>query len=372
MHLTHLTLRHMRNYVALDLLLHPRVNVLIGGNANGKTNIIEAVFFLSEGASFRTSTLSDLIAWGQPQAQIVSQMQRDDLSDDIAAEITPSGKQLFRNSKRIRSRGIPQLTTVLFAPEELLLLKAGPALRRQFLDHLLGQLYIPYRPCLQKYNQALLQHNRLLQHQEDYAFSTFQLQRQGWQAQLIQYGSELMQLRAQGLRALNEFLPGAYSAITQQGQELRLSYAPRYGACATACDSAATAEQLRRAFQERNDDELRRRVTLVGPHRDDWVAHIGLKEVRHFASQGEHRSVVLALKRCEIQMLQLANGYPPILLLDDVASELDSQRNRAFFQDVLNTPGQVFISAVCRDDVKLPESTDIQWWGVERGLIQKL
>lgn len=387
MYLKTLRLQNFRNYSALRLDLHPRVNVFVGDNAQGKTNIIEAVYFLSEHQSFRTSTVADLILWGGDQAVLDADCIREDLSDHLRAEIGAAGKQFLRNGKK--GRGIPELTTVLFAPEALRLTKEGPAERRQFLDHLLGQLYPSYRPTLRRYSQALIQHNRLLQNEEA-SGPALEMQLDGWKTQLIEYGAELSILRARGITELNCHLPKAYAAIAGEARPLRLRYAPRYGAdlCSPSpsCQSAsgggegwgegelkrAIINSLATAFRDRADDERRRRSTLVGPHRDDFLAFIGEKEVRHFASQGEHRSVVLALKRCEILMLQAVTGHPPILLLDDVASELDPDRNRAFFSHLLETPGQVLISAVARDHVVLPESQDSRWFSVQGGRVEFL
>lgn len=369
MYLFHLHLRHFRNYSDLKLGLNPRINVFVGDNAQGKTNIIETVYFLSENQSFRTSIPGDMVQWGSDSAQIEANGVREELKDHIVAEISATGKQIFRNGKKCR--GIPELTTVLFAPEALQLTKEGPGVRRAFLDHLLGQLHPAYRPLLRKYHQALIQHNRLLQ-SEELGWQEIVRQMDGWKTQLIDYGAELSVLRAQGILEINRLLPAAYAAIAGSGRTAQLCYQPRQGAEEAKIGKEAMIPCLARAFRERADDEQRRRVTLVGPHRDDFSAHIGDKEVRHFASQGEHRSVVLALKRCEILLLQGAHGHPPILLLDDVASELDPDRNKSFFSHLLEMPGQVFISAVSREDVVLPQTSDSSWFAVSQGTIHSM
>ncbi len=367
MHLTHIHLRNFRNYTDLKLELHPRLNVLVGDNAQGKTNIIEAIYFLSENHSFRTSTVGDLIQWGSQTAYLGSELCREDLSDQITAEIGATGKHLFRNGKKCR--GIPELTTVLFAPEALRLTKEGPSERRDFLDHLLGQFYPDYRTIRRRYHQVLIQHNRLLQDETLFG-PALDRQLDGWKTQLIDYGADLTVLRAQGIAEINRWLPDAYAAIAGAGATLTLQYTPRYGAEESKHGKSATMECLARAFSERHDDERRRRSTLVGPHRDDFSGFIGSREVRYFASQGEHRSCVLALKRCEIRLLREVHGYPPILLLDDVASELDPDRNRAFFSHLLETEGQVVVSAVSRETVVLPESENSRWFAVSHGNVK--
>lgn len=389
-YLSHLHLRHFRNFGDLKLALNPRINIFVGDNAKGKTNIIEAVYFLSENHSFRSGITTDLIQWGVDTATIETECVRDDLKDHVAVEITATGKQFYRNRKKCR--GLPELTTVLFAPEALQLTKAGPGVRREFLDHLLGQLYPAYRPLLRKYHQALIQHNRLLQNDE-LSWQAIVQQMDGWKTQLIDYGAELSVMRAQGIAEINQLLPAAYAAIAGSGDVAQLRYQPRNGAdilslsplrgegrlSAKALASAegegglksTMIQCLAAAFRDRADDEQRRRVTLVGPHRDDFSAHIGDKEVRHFASQGEHRSLVLALKRCEIILLQDVHGHSPILLLDDVASELDPERNKSFFSHLLEMPGQVFISAVSKDDVVLPKTEDSCWFAVRDGAVER-
>lgn len=369
MHLSYLKLHHFRSYTQLNLPLHPRLNVLVGDNAQGKTNIIEAIYFLSENHSFRTSAVGDLIQWGAATAVAEAELVRDDLKDIATAEVGPSGKHFFRNGKKCR--GVQELTTVLFAPEALRLTKEGPSERREFLDHLLGQLYPVYRPTLRKYQQALIQHNRLLQNEELFG-AVLDRQLDGWKTQLIDYGADLGMLRAQGIAAINQFLPEAYAAIAGEGASLLLRYAPRYGADEAGQGKDAVMGALAAAFRVRAEDERRRRVTLVGPHRDDFSAFIGGREVRFFASQGEHRSCVLALKRCEILLLCEAHGHSPILLLDDVASELDPDRNRAFFSHLLETDGQVIVSAVSRETVSLPESRNSRWFAVRTGSVENL
>lgn len=369
MQLTHLNLRHFRNYSDLKLALNPRINVFVGDNAQGKTNIIEAIYFLSENHSFRTSTIADLVKWGSNAAYIETECIRDDLKDAVTVEISAVEKQFYRNGKKCR--GISDLTTVLFAPEALQLTKEGPGVRREFLDHLLGQLIPLYRPLLRKYQQALIQHNRLLQNDE-LSWQAIVAQMDGWKTQLIEYGAELTALRADGIREINELLPAAYAAIAGCGGAAQIRYQPREGADEAKAGKAALIPCLARAFRERADDEQRRRTTLVGPHRDDFTTHIGDKDVRHFASQGEHRSVVLALKRCEILLLQEVLRHAPILLLDDVASELDPERNTSFFNHLLEMPGQVFISAVSRNNVVLPQTKESCWFSVSQGRIQSL
>ncbi len=366
MYLSYLGLQNFRNYTNLRLDLHPRLNVLIGDNAQGKTNIIEALYFLSEGRSFRTAATTDLILWGAEEAIAEAEWVREDMKDQVVAEIGREGKQFFRNGKKCR--GFPDLTTVLFAPEALRLTKEGPAERRAFLDHLLGQLYPTYRPTHRKYQQALIQRNRLLQNDE-ISGEVLERQMDGWKTQLIEHGAELSVLRAQGIAAINRFLPLAYAAIAGRGASLLLRYAPRNSPSPES--DGETKESMRdclaRAFHERANEERRRRITLVGPHRDDFAALIGNREVRPFASQGEHRSCVLALKRCEVQLLHEENGHPPILLLDDVASELDLDRNRSFFNHLIEMPGQVLISAISREDVILPQAGNSCWFSVRDG-----
>lgn len=369
MHLSYLKLRQFRSYTQLNLQLHPRLNVLVGDNAQGKTNIVEAIYFLSENHSFRTSTIGDLIQWGAPAAVAETELVREDLRDHVLAEVGPSGKHFFRNGKKCR--GVQELTTVLFAPEALRLTKDGPSERREFLDHLLGQLYPVYRPTLRKYQQVLIQHNRLLQNEDAFG-ETLYRQLDGWKTQLIEYGAELTVLRASGVQAINQYLPEAYAAIAGEGASLLLRYAPRNGADEAGQGKDAVMGVLAAAFRERAEDESRRRVTLVGPHRDDFSAFIGGREVRFFASQGEHRSCVLALKRCEILLLREAYGHSPILLLDDVASELDPDRNRSFFSHLLETDGQVIVSAVSRETVSLPESENSRWFSVGSGNVKTL
>ncbi|MGI6345437.1 MAG: DNA replication/repair protein RecF [Bacillota bacterium] len=334
MKIDHLLLQNFRNYPECAIQFQPGLNILVGRNAQGKTNLLESIHFLSTGKSHRTNNQLDLIRW-------------DNTGFFLRADITKGGVAMsveFRlqrdRQRELRINGLPErrmssllgvINCVLFAPEDLQLLKGPPALRRRFLDMELSQISSTYLYSLQQYNRVLNQKNRLLK---------TCLQGRGdrtgvdvWNQQLVRFGAKVMQMRANALELLGKYARINLFELTGHGEELSLIYRP---AGKTNHSLPKQEEAIRDLFwdmlRKEQADELARGQSLVGPHRDDFSCLINNIDVRSFGSQGQQRTCVLALKLAEIEFMHKMSGHYPILLLDDVLSELDEQRRSALLQ----------------------------------------
>lgn len=358
-----LTLRQFRNFDEGTFSFDRNFNLIVGANAQGKTNVLEAIAMVASGRSFRTSEFRDCIAWEGEGAGVVARVQGPKGVDEIAAQLTREKKHFRRNGKRARPNG-PHF--VLFAPEEILLLKEGPAARRKYVDAFAAGLMPTHRRLVREYERTLAQRNRLLQ-DERLSEAQWRDRIRPWDEQLARTGSALVRSRARWIDRLNEELPRQYRAIAPHDGAARFCYRPFCGEAPLAGDDVALQEHFSAELARRWPDECIRRTTLVGPHRDDVVAHLGESEVKRYGSQGQHRSFVLALKIAEIDIHRQDRGEIPLLLLDDVASELDEQRNRHFFDYLTQVQGQVFITATAAHDVRLSAPEGVRRYHIEAG-----
>jgi len=356
MRISKLNLRGFRNISDLGLEFCPGLNVLIGRNAQGKTNIIEAIGLLSTATSFRTSEFRDMIGWDFSKAEVSAEVEAADGDDVLRVTMDASKKTFLRNGKRAMPRRSSPVKTVLFAPEEIMLLRNSPGSRRRYMDSFISQLHGPHRSDTSKYEKVLRQRNRILGDFDTPAGRRSTLV-EPWDEQLCSLGARIVASRSEWMARLNGHIPEQYERIAPADGGASFDYAPHCGGESLGDGSEAIRRTLVRRIAERRKDELARGVTLVGPHRDDLRARIGEQAVKGFGSQGQHRSFVLALKLAEMRLVVEETGCDPILLLDDVASELDRDRNRQFFATIYSGPGQAFITATALEDVRMEGGT---------------
>jgi DNA replication and repair protein RecF len=259
----------------------------------------------------------------------------------------------------------------LFAPEEILLLRTQPGARRKFIDSFVAAFVPGYKKLVRDYTSVVSQRNRILS-DENLTPIERKTNLVPWNEQLVQLGSKVVVTRNEWVGRINETLPHHYGAIAVNDDEARFCYKPHACEERAAHDEGAVRESYGDALESRARDEWIRGITLVGPHRDDLIAHIGSGAVKRFASQGQHRSFVLALKVAEMEVFRTITGEEPLLLLDDVASELDPHRNARFFDYVRTSRGQVFITTTREADVKLnPNPTSVRYT-IDRGTAKNL
>lgn len=345
-----LRLKQFRNVSALQLEFHPNLNFFFGKNGVGKTNLLEALFFLFEGKSFRTSEYKNLIHQGQEISILEAKVTLKNGTQQINAKLLPHQKEFFKEGKKTNRAGMRHLLSILFAPEEILVVKGSPQDRRQSVDNLLCHLSSKYFELLRDYKKILLQRNQLLKNEE---LSTDSLRGQLslWNESLILKGTALMEERRCWIAHWNRYILDRYRCIAGQNAEVELSYRPH-----------VSGEEWREKLEFYFERERLQKTSLVGPHRDDFPPLIDGGEVRAFRSQGEARSFTLAMKLSEIDLFREIWGEDPILLLDDVASELDPERNEAFFSYLSNYGGQVFVTATSKHLVPLSQLSKNHIW----------
>lgn len=368
MFLQSLQLTDFRNFERAELEFSPSFNLLVGKNAQGKTNIIEALGLLASGRSFRTSEFRDMIRRERPAAT-VSAMARGEAGEDrLRVSLDGGRKGFFRNEKRTTPGGFSGLRSVLFAPEEILLLRESPVERRRYADRLIAATDPDFRGVSRRYERVVGHRNRLLQEAAERGRLDSRAL-DGWDEQLAGLGSRIAIARARLCDELCALLPEAYARIAQGDGAAAFCYRPHCGTGAIREGEGAVAEAILEGLSRRRADELRRGVTLVGPHRDDFEATIGERPVRQFGSQGQHRTFVVAFKIAEIELLRRADGEAPLILLDDVASELDIDRSRSFFDYLKEVRGQVFVTATDADAVRLGQPHSVRRFFIDAGSI---
>lgn len=328
---TRLSLADFRSFERLELEPSPTVTVLVGPNAVGKTNTVEALQLLTSGASFRRPSPRELVREGEKCARIDARLEGDGRVVELRCDVTrePSARRFSRNGKRCQAADMPRdLMSVLFSPDDLALVKGSARLRRDELDAFGRQANRGYANVLAAYQRSVEQRNRLLR--DEYPDPSLL---EAWDASVALGGATLLAARLRLFSRLAEKVAAAYAAIAG-GEELACTYDCTLG---EGCEGMGR-DELRDLMLERlaasRAEDLRRQRTCVGPHRDDVVFTVGGRAARTFASQGQQRSVVLALKMAEVELAGEILGSRPVLLLDDVMSELDERRRAAVVEFV--------------------------------------
>jgi DNA replication and repair protein RecF len=341
-----LRLTAVRNLVPTLLEPSARFNVFSGDNGQGKTNLLEAVFVVATMRSFRTSQLTDLVAFGAERAGIAARVLGHGLTRVYDLELAAGGKKVRLDGKAVRplSKYFGDFNVVLFAPEDLQIPRGSPADRRRFLDRAVFNRRTDYLSLAQRYELALKNRNAVLRKAGEGAVSGRQLTDllDVYDEQLAQLGSEVIAARVQYLDELRPLLHAAFTEITRAGLRAEVDYA--WAGQREQQAGVPTAAQQREALHGARGRDLARQATSVGPHRDDLQFFLEGHDAGGFASQGQLRAIVLAWKTAELELLGRQHQDPPILLLDDVSSELDAQRNRYLFEHLAPRAGQCFIT----------------------------
>lgn len=349
MKVEHLTLRQYRNYQEVSVDLNPDLNILVGQNAQGKTNFIEGLYFLALGRSHRTYQDSELIHWGNDWASLSALVASELGKYTLEARIQSGRRKQFRvsgNALRSLSELYGYLNVVMFSPDDLQLVKGSPVLRRNFLDVVLAQSSAVYRNYLVEYNRILQQRNAVLKLVSEHRTAISQLD--AWDPQLVRTGSRIIAARHQAVKSLGKAASQLHAAMTGYGESLAMIYRPFYETKESEQDDdipelSEIEARFEEALLQRREDENRRGMTLVGPQRDDLVFLIDGVDARSFGSQGQQRTVVLSCKLAEAEFIKSETGEYPVLLLDDVMSELDQSR-RLFFLEAIKKKVQILLT----------------------------
>ena len=392
MHVAHLSLHDYRSYVSVELPLEPGVAAFLGPNGQGKTNLVEAIQYAATQSSHRVATDAPLVRFGAQQAVVRVDVVRDGRHALVELEITPgkSNRGRLNRSPVPRARELLGLVrTVLFAPEDLALVKGDPAERRRFLDELLVTRAPRFAGVRADYDRVLRQRSALLKSAgfarrgggESSALSTLDV----WDAHLARTGAELLSARLELVEALTPLVKARYEAVAggRGSVEVGSAGGPPLGGGepAVAIDYRASlelakepesraelADRLLAEVARRRGEEIDRGVCLVGPHRDDLVLSLGPYPARGYASQGESWSFALALRLASYDLLS-ADGDRPVLILDDVFAELDSGR-REQLAGMVADADQVLVTAAVAEDV--PASLDAIRYDVDGGQVRRV
>lgn len=343
MHITSLELRDYRNYARWTLEPERALTVLVGPNASGKTNVIEAIQTVATGTSFRSPQWGEVVRWGTTEARVAMSAKGGRTHADTELTVEASGARIWRVNgcrKRRAADATRLIPVVAFTPDDLLLVKGPADQRRGSLDQLGEQLSVTYGVLRRDYARVVRQRNALLKDGGDPSAVSV------WDEQLVRLGARLHVHRRRLARRVLQCAAPVYTHLAG-GETLDIRFCDRCGiqnsdlAADVACEHAEDA--LRAELAKRRDDELSRRVTLAGPHRDDITFLVGGKDARLFASQGQQRTIALAWKWAEVEVIQDVVRRRPILLLDDVMSELDEARRHAL-TDLVQRDVQTFIT----------------------------
>ena len=324
MYIESLQLKNYRNYESLDINLDKETNILYGDNAQGKTNILEAIYLCGTTKSHRGSKDREIIKFQEEESHIRMVVFRKNIKYRIDMHLKKN------KAKGVAINGIPIkkarelfgiVNLVFFSPEDLNIIKSGPGERRRFMDLELCQLSAIYLTDLSNYNHIVNQRNKLL---KDLAFrqdfiDTLDI----WDLQMAQFGKKIIQAREKFVEKLNDIIQDIHRKLTGDRESLQLIYEP-----------SVTAEAMEQEISRNRERDLKLKLTTIGPHRDDFCVKVNGIDIRKYGSQGQQRTAALSLKLSEIYLVKEVMKDTPVLLLDDVLSELDSSRQNYLLNSI--------------------------------------
>ncbi|WP_353932887.1 DNA replication/repair protein RecF [Okeanomitos corallinicola TIOX110] len=337
MYLRTLHLRNFRNYQEQKIDFHAAKTILVGNNAQGKSNLLEAVELLATLRSHRMAKDRELIKDGEDIAQINASLERVAGTSDLTLTLRRNSRRSVAvNSEKVRRQmdflGI--FNAVEFSSLDLELVRGSPEVRRSWLDTLLIQLEPVYAHILHQYNQILRQRNAFLKRSQQSTFKDIESELAIWDAQLVTAGTRVIRRRERAIQRLAPIAAAWHATISNSQEVLHINYDPNVPI------GKDQAEEVQQAFfdkiKQRSAIELHRGITLVGPHRDEVKLDINETPARQYGSQGQQRTLVLALKLAELQLIEEVINEPPLLLLDDVLAELDPSRQNQLLDAVQN------------------------------------
>jgi DNA replication and repair protein RecF len=370
MFLKKLSLQHYRNYEQIELSTDRVVNVFVGPNAQGKTNLLESIFVLALTKSHRTHQDKELIGWDQEQAVIYGEVDKKYGPCKLQLQISQQGKKARINGleQKKLSGFVGAMNVVMFAPEDLEIVKGAPGIRRRFLDMEIGQVHPGYLHDITQYQKVLHQRNNFLKQNGGSGKGVNAGLLDVWNEQLAAIGVKIMKKRQSFIEKLQRWAETIHSGITGGRETIRIEYKPSFGVSAEEDETILFRQFMIKLF-EIKDQELRRGTTLAGPHRDDMLFFINGKEAQTFGSQGQQRTTALSVKLAELELMNDEVGEYPLLLLDDVLSELDRNRQTQLIETIQDKV-QTFITTTGMESVDLTKIKDLGIFSVREGRIE--
>jgi DNA replication and repair protein RecF len=361
-----LVLHQFRNIRDLSIQVHPQFNIVHGRNGQGKTNLLEAVYLAGTLKSFRNAKNQELIHFDESEGAVRAVVKKRELTRDILVQIKSNGKHVSLDGKKVRNvqETFGQLHVVVFSPEDLILSKGSASNRRLFLDRAIFQFNPGYAGTTKAYEQALKHRNAIVKDLRISGKNASMLD--VFDPQLVELGALMIHQRLLFIQSFRNHFIQAHDTISNGEQKIGISYVSSLEISETA-SLKEIQEVLENKLKDRRQRDLQRGYTTVGPQADDLEFTLDDRSARLFASQGQHRSLVLSLKIAEIQYLGEVLDFQPVLLLDDVSSELDRKRNEQLMNFLLNRSGQVFISTT--DPNYLALETEAAHFKIEAGVL---
>ncbi|WP_102026154.1 DNA replication/repair protein RecF [Salirhabdus sp. Marseille-P4669] len=370
MYITELSLTNYRNYDKLDLSFDHKINVVIGENAQGKTNMMESIYVLALTKSHRTSKDKELIKWNENYAKIKGSVVKRNRSFPLELIFSNKGKKAKLNhiEQQRLSDYIGALNVVMFAPEDLNLVKGSPQERRRFIDMEIGQIQPIYVYHLTQYQKILKQRNALLKdYQRNREMDRTMLR--VMTEQLIEHASPITQRRFQFLHLLRKWALPIHKGISHDLEDLEITYQASADVSENM-ELSKIVEVYQKQFQDVETKEVERGTSLIGPHRDDLLFYVNEKDVQAFGSQGQQRTTALSLKLAEIELIHNEVGEYPILLLDDVLSELDDHR-QSHLLNTIQGKVQTFVSTTSVTGIEHETLKKAEIFHVHKGTVVK-
>ena len=353
MYIEKIKLQNFRNYEHLEIELNKKINIIYGDNAQGKTNILESIFLCSFGKSFRTTKEKEMIKFNENSTLVEISYQKKDRDGKIKIEIG-NKKQISLNGIKIKklSELLGNLNIVIFTPDDINILKDGPAKRRRFLDIMIGQLKPNYVYNLNMYLKTIEQRNNYLRQikEENKPEEMLEI----WDEKLADYGEKVYSYRKEFIDKISNIINDIHSKITDEKEILKIEY----------ISNCTKKDEYLKLLKERRKLDIIKGFTTKGVHRDDFMIYINEKDVSLYGSQGQNRTVVLSLKIAELNVIKEEIGEYPILLLDDFMSELDEKRRKNFLNNIENT--QVILTGT--EKIDLP-NIEYNLYNVKKGVI---
>ena len=346
MHLKEIRLRNFRNYIDENIKFHPKINWIFGDNAQGKTNLVEAIYLLMKGISFRGNK-EDWLKFQENHCYIQGIFEEKGREFEVELNLSQNeNKKISINKEIIKNKSdiLKLFHCVIFSPEDLRLVKDGPYLRRKYIDYFIQSAMPEYEKIIKIYDRILLQRNNLLKYNQKSFY--FKEQIRVLNHQFLEVGAEVLFLRKKYTDILNALAKNIHRQLTWNKEDLLIIYDSPF--IFLNSKQALSKEEIRENFIQAMKESFladrEKQVTTIGPHRDDLKIIINKMDIRYYASQGQQRTAILSLKLSEMKLIENTFYRKPILLLDDIFSELDENRQEYLLQTMGD--GQIFITTI--------------------------
>jgi len=349
-------LKNYRNFSNLSIEFDSNLNIFIGNNAQGKTNLLEGINLIVKGGSYRTKEDKEVINWNSESAYLFGEISKDDENIQVALALEKKSEDFYKNKlvKTIKINQNIQKKTVLnkefkgvvFSPEHLQIIKGAPSLRRKFLDEQISQIYPLYHRYLSEYYRILGHRNNILKKEINQKKKREQFLM--WDPRLIERGSFLILTRIKFIKKINRLAHKFHQKITKEKENIKLTYQSNILKGQEENISSINKE-FKDKLKEHREKEIEQRTTLLGPHRDDFSVYINGFNIASYGSQGQQRTAVLSLKLSELELIKEKERVYPIFFLDDVMSELDEDRRHFLLGLIIDKKVQTFITSINLD-----------------------